>query len=407
MFVGTGTALGQLIAVLSSPVLARLYSPSVFGAYTTVSSIVTAVSTVATLRMEFAVPLPAERDLARAVIRACIQVVIVTSAVTAVAVAVYLGLTGLGSAVPGEALWCLPILVLLTGLYTLLSQAALREQAYSVVAVRALAQNGGAAIAQVGLSFLTRSSVGLLGGLAVGRLLAVVSMARQVRPLLRLGDIPARTAFSRYRRFPLVLAPSAAINVFGTVLPVLAIQLWYGAVDTGNFGVAQQVVLLPAALVSTAVGQVFVGELAQRLRSDSGSATSFFMRASRVLTIPGAALFVGVMLLAEPVIPLVLGAQWNLADDYARAMAASAALGVVVAPLTYVLIALERTTDVLVLDVLRVLVVGGAGLISFRAGGSGPACVSAMLNTQAVVYVATWFVCLKAVRRSDASHRPQ
>ena len=404
--IGSGTALGQLAAVLSAPVLARLYAPEAFGTFAAISAAATVVSAVATLRLELALPLPRETNEAAALARVAVLAVTITSTICAIGVGTYhLFGAEIGGTRYGQELWFLPVFVFLTAMYTLLSQASLRERAYGAVAVRAFAQNGGTAAAQIGLGLASTGPAGLLGGQTIGRLLALAGMAKYSVPYLRGTHAPLGATLGRYRRFPLVLAPSAALNVLGTSIPVLVISQWYGANDAGNLGVAQQVVLLPASLISAAIGQVFVGELTQRLRGHQASSRSLFLRASGALLVPALVLYVGVTLLAEPIIPLVLGNQWVTADDYAVGMATATALGVVVGPLSYVLIALDSVVAVVIIDVLRVVLVAGAGLAVWALNGPGPTSATAMFATTSALYVVTWLVCLQATRRSDAQHR--
>lgn len=399
--VGSGTAAGQGVAALSAPVLTRLYAPEAYGVYTWVLSVTMVLSAVATLRLEFAVPLPQEEDDARAVTRLTVGAVALTTLLTALGVLVTVLLRRDGSALPAAALWSLPPLVALTALFTLFSQVALRERAYTTVGVRAFAQTGGAALAQMGLAALTRSSLGLLGGQAVGRLLALVGLAGQARRALRPTPTPLGAMLRRYRRFPSVLAPAALLNILGTYIPVLIITQRYGTHAAGNLGIASQVVLLPSALVSTAVGQVFVGELSARLRSGQGGAGAIFTRATKALGLVGVALTAGVLLLAGPVFPIVLGSTYDTAPEFARAMAVSVGLGIVVSPLSYLLIALERTTQVLVLDVIRVVTIAGVGYAAYGMGHSATGSAWAMFTAQALVYVVIWLVCRHTVRRSD------
>ena len=61
-----GTALGQGLAVLASPLLTRLYTPSGFGVLAAYTSIFSILLVVVALRYELAIPLP-EDDETRAI----------------------------------------------------------------------------------------------------------------------------------------------------------------------------------------------------------------------------------------------------------------------------------------------------------------------------------------------------
>lgn len=201
--VGSGTALGQLAAVLSAPVLARLYAPEAFGTFAAISAAATVVSAFATLRLELAVPLPRETNEAAALARVAVLAVTIASTICAIGVGTYhLFGAEIGGTRYGQELWLLPVLVFLTAMYTLLSQASLRERAYGAIAVRAFAQNGGTAAAQIGLGLASTGPAGLLGGQSIGRLLALAGMAKYSVPYLRGTHAPLGATLGRYRRFP-------------------------------------------------------------------------------------------------------------------------------------------------------------------------------------------------------------
>lgn len=71
-----GTAAGQAIVVLASPVLTRLYTPEDFGVLAVYASLLCVLSTVATLRYELAIPLPKRDEDAAALVVLCLVIVL-------------------------------------------------------------------------------------------------------------------------------------------------------------------------------------------------------------------------------------------------------------------------------------------------------------------------------------------
>ncbi len=77
-----GTTLGQIIIVVSSPVLTRLYTPSDVGVYSVATSILSILIVVSCLRYELAIPLP-ESDVAAANVLALSLVTTLGTSLTA------------------------------------------------------------------------------------------------------------------------------------------------------------------------------------------------------------------------------------------------------------------------------------------------------------------------------------
>ncbi len=394
----TGTAGGQLVAIAATPLLTRLYSPVDYGGYSYLASVTLIVAGIACLRLERAVPLPESDEEAREVIAVASLASLCFAALTAVAL---LGVRQLEQAPPilhSVWVWVVPPAVFATAEYTLWSQAALRLEDYSAVARRSFTQNASTVIFQGVLAPLRWGTGGLLVGQLGARVLSTVQLILSSRELIGGWHWRGcRRALSRFARFPCVMAPAALFNVLGTYLPVLLVGWLYGQAEAGHLGVAQQVVLLPSMILGTAVGQVYVGRLSASRREGGGDDRRVFLRASAALTALALPFALGVILLGPQLLPVLLGERWAAAGPMAAAMAVSAAFGLVVSPLSYVLVAFERSWTTLLLDVLRVLVVAAAGYLGFRMGADALVTTLAMFLAQASVYALTWLVCLRIV----------
>ena len=79
-----GAALGQIIVVLSSVVINRLYSPTSFGQYGAATSLVAVLVTVTSLKYELAIPLPSEEERAANLLALSILVAVIFNAIFAV-----------------------------------------------------------------------------------------------------------------------------------------------------------------------------------------------------------------------------------------------------------------------------------------------------------------------------------
>ena len=78
--VAGGTAVAQGLLVVASPVLTRLYTPADFGVLVVHVSLVSILVTVASLRLELALPLPERATDAAALLLLCVLLVVATTA---------------------------------------------------------------------------------------------------------------------------------------------------------------------------------------------------------------------------------------------------------------------------------------------------------------------------------------
>jgi O-antigen/teichoic acid export membrane protein len=400
-----GTAGAQALSLLAAPILTRLYSPESFGQFAYMLSFSAIIGSVASFGLELAVPLAERISDAQKLVRMAIAGAAVTALLTALVVVIFpeeLSQAANFDVLPW-ALW-VPFLVLLTAWFVLLSEAALRERAYTAIATRTLAQNVGTVGGQLVLAAVTRTAGGLLTGQLFGRLFGIVSLARQSSGLLRKPSRGGyRETLRAYWRFPLVFAPTAVLNTLGLQLPLILLGAWFGIQASGFLGVAQRITMLPAGLIGIAVGQVFCGELTARLRASERNNRRLYLKISARLGLLGGIITVALLVLPPWLFPLVLGSNWSEAGTYAQAMAFAVGLGFMASPLSYVFVAYQRTVIAVVVDISRIVLVGTLGYWAHSSGWSAVGTLWMMYAGIALNYALAWVLGLLAVSEKGSN----
>lgn len=402
--ISIATGLGQLVALAAAPVLARLFSPEVFGPFAVANALALSLAVVAALRLDQAVTLPESDRDAIAVAGAGLRVVLAGVAFGMVLVAVFgnpLAVALGGDRELARLLFWVPVVSGLMGGYLVLSQLAIRHRLYSAIAQRNLLQS----LATIGLQLLAGvlglGAHGLAASLAVGQLVGVVMVSRSLRSR---GQHVLQTpgwhvVFSRYRRFPLVLAPSGAVNALGLHAPVLLASALLGAHVAGLLGMTQRVLLVPVALVGIAISQVFLGEFTAAKRSGSGRPTDIFLRASRRLLVVGIIVGATLILSGPWLFKTVLGPDWSEAGDYAQVLALAVAGQMVSSPLSQVIFVMGRIWWQAAWDVGRLIVVTGGMVGAYLVWRTPFAAITALGVGSALSYAALWILAWRAVRR--------
>lgn len=402
--IATPTVGGQLLLLVTAPVLARLYGPADFGVFTVVATLATMLGAVAALRFEQAVPLPAREHDAYGLVALGLGAALLTGAAGTVVVA------AAGDAVAAAFgqprlrswLWAVPPTAAAMGALLVLNQLAIRHRRYGAIGRRNLLQSVSMLLTQLGTGAAGLRPGGLVLGLGIGQVAGTLMLL----PGARLGDPGVRRARGwrqlcdtahRYRRFPLVLAPSGLLNALGLQLPVLLIALWYGDAVAGWLGLAQRVLAAPATLLGAAVAQVYLGEFARAARGDVERARSIFLRASRklaLIAVPAAAV---VIVAAPSAFTVLFGAAWANGGAYAQALAVGTAAHFVASPLSQTVVVLGRPGRQFAWDAGRLLLVTGAVLGTALAGAPARYAVWAFGVAAAVAYAVSWLVSLRTV----------
>lgn len=364
-----GTALGQAIGALASPMLTRLYSPDDFGVMGVYVSLLSIFSVMASLRYQLAIPLPEKDEEAVNLLALSLVIVLLTSL-----------LVGLGAwlltdqiiawvnapALRSYLLWALPLGVGMVGTYGVFSYWAMRKHAFGGIARTKVNQGLGLVLTQVGLGVLEVGPVGLLLGQIVGKgagtsTLAARAWREDVKLLKAISSDELSRVAMRYRRFPLFSSWSAVFNTLSSQIPTLMLSYFFGSEITGLYTFSHRVVGLPMQLVGQATAQVFFPEAVEANREGSLAATTDMV--FRRLVLLGAPAVLLMALAAPELFAVVFGEEWREGGTYAQWLAPWLFLVFISSPLSILPSVVEKQRQEAVFQAF--LLSGRAGALVF------------------------------------------
>lgn len=329
-----GTAVTQVLVVLTSPLVARLYTPSDMGIFAVFGSVVGVCGGLACLRYDFAIPQPRNSEVAVNVLALSLAILPATGLVAMFVVA-FAGrsiadLLGVPDIAP--YLWLVPLSVVVIGGYDAFNSWFIREGGFTIMARTKFIQSSTQLGIQLGSGVLAASPWGLCTGFVVGRSAGVGTLFRRFigahRSLLRC--VKVRTVVDvarRYWRFPLISSWSATINNAGTSVPALMLAALYGPQVAGWYAVAEMIIGLPLGMVSSAVGQVYWGEAARIVHVDPASLPRRFKALSLRLVVTFLPMGLVGAMLSLWVVPILFGVSWRNAGIYAAILAVRTCAG--------------------------------------------------------------------------------
>jgi O-antigen/teichoic acid export membrane protein len=323
-----GTALGQSVTLLAAPLLTRLYTPAEFGVLAVYTSILSILAVQAGLRYEVAITLPEDDETAANLLALTLGIVL------------FMGpLAGLGVWLMGDQLarsvntpalkpylWLVPLGLVGAGVYQAFSRWAIRRKAYARIARTKVNQSLGMVVTQLVLGFMKLDAVGLLLGQVVGKMggsgtLATLTWRHNKEAIKKVSVAGIRRAALRYRRFPQISTSSALVYSAVLYTPPLLIAAFYGPQVAGWFALGQRVVGLPMTLIGRSVGDVYIGEAAQLIRTNPYALERLLVKTAKHLALVGA-LPTAVLGLAGPqLFALAFGEEWREAGVYVQLMA--------------------------------------------------------------------------------------
>lgn len=371
----TGTGLGQLIAILLSPIVTRIYSPEDFSTLEQFAMILAILGVVACGKYEIAIMQPKADADGRVLLTLSIRNAIVFSLALLVVFAFSSDwIAGLYDN-PNLAilLWLMPLAVAGFGIYNALNYWFSRRKQYTRAATSKFLFAVTSEPTKIGLGWLGYLGSGLVVGVVAGRIVTASYMlwlfAKDgVGHILKASKKDLRRLAQEYQDYPKYTILGSLLNRSAQWAHILLFSHFYGPTIIGFFALSRRLFLNPLNIFSQSYSQVFyqrisVIEDAQELR------TFYFKNLIRFIGI-AAILVVAVHLLPDNTLGFVFGAKWAGVLPVMQVLSWWFALNFVTSALSFVNYRLKKQRTMFWLDLLHFVLVVGAIFVAYESGKS-------------------------------------
>lgn len=361
-----GTAGAQLLTVLASPLLTRLYTPADFGLLAVYASLLALINVISSLRYELAIPL-AEDDAEAANVAALSLILVVLSTLLSGVLVWLLGSAiaeALGVPALVDYLWLLPVGVLLGGAYNVFNYWSVRTKRFTTIAGTRLRQ--ALVTIAIKLAAFKLGGIALLYAQVAGASVGTTSLARPALASAGFRQVSWRgiaKAAGRYRRFPYFSTWAGFANTAGLQLPPIMLAALFGPAASGLFSLAYRVLTLPLSLIGGAIGQVFFSNAAEAHRK--GQLAPLVVSLHAKLALIGMPPALILILLGPELFAFVFGAPWRQAGEFACWLAPWLYLVFVTSPLSTVSTVTERQKQGLIYHAIQLI----SRVIAIAIGG--------------------------------------
>lgn len=357
----SGTAFSQLLLVLTSPLLTRLYTPEDFGLLSVYISIVEIFVLLSSLHYEYALPLAKDEIGAANLLVLCFGILL--SVCLFAALGFWFTHSFLFSflKVPGLEKYfrLFPVSLLGMGSLKIAHYRAMRTKNFVPIAKAKMRQSMGMIGIQVVTGLLGRGTSGLVWGDALGRLGGGGKLACDVvkgnwhvlkKNVSLLG---IRQVAVRYKKFPLILTGSSLIKEFAVHLPVVLLTLAYGPQVVGLFMLVQRITGLPLTLIGESINDVFMAEASSLMKDNPRKISKLYWDTLKHLFFLAVPFFLIVTFIAPWAFMFVFGEQWTAAGAYLRILTPMYLLQFVSIPVSATLLVFERQKLQFLRDCIR------------------------------------------------------
>ena len=394
----SGTVASQALNFAAYPFIARLYTPAEFGLLGMFIAAAAIPGALACGRFELAIA-TAPRGGRQAVLWLCFTIALGVSSVATAAMALYWWW------VDAPSLWLLiPLLfvtILLTGVANALTMFLMRHESFRFASIGVVLRTAVTVFVQLGVVLIWPGPMGLIAGFALGlvaqSLLGLFITSRWY-PLGRPRRSHMRAMFRRFRSQVSVDIPGSLLAALSFNLLPFFLQYLYGTAAVGLYSIGQRIAVLPLQLFNDALSQVFFQRAARAYESRGEFWQEFrwTLFASGLISL---GMLAGLVFLAEPVITLYLGAEWELSGTILVILAPMLAIRSVAMSLATTVFVLKRAVWLFWHNVASVVAIGAAFAIALATGAGMLTFLLLLAVLQGLEYAAFGVVLTVAARR--------
>ncbi len=323
----TATVLAQVVSILISPVVTRLYSSTDYGFLALMMSFSTLAGTIATFQYNQTIILAKEEEQAKLAFSLSLWL--------SFCVAVFTEVVGLFVIPffpkwfdfnPAYKVWLyfLPVIIFISSAGNSSYFWANRNQHFSLISQGRMLISVTSAAISVGLGFLLDGPSGLILGFFIGT--SIFSLFMWIGNIRKgLGSLPLRDIEGmkklalKYKDFPLMNLPTQFIQQLIQQLPVLLLTLYKGPSSAGLYNLCSRVLITPIQTIAGATGEVFQQRAASRYNAN-GECEQDYLKTTKGLALIGALPFLVLGLISPWLFKFVFGAEWVEAGRYAQVM---------------------------------------------------------------------------------------
>lgn len=321
----SATLLGQVLGILATPLLSRLYTPADFGTFQIFFSIVPLVAVIC-LSYEPAILLPESHDDAANLFGLSLIIIVAVTAVTVIFFILFSAALEelLGISDSAIFIFLLPVAILANTLASVFGSWLIRREQFNTVAQSNIASSVVGKSVSIGSGIISPTPYGLISGTIMNDVTIIIVSIKKVfsdaRYLKNISWERIKYLAVRYKRFP-IFNTSASFVSNATLQSIpFFLAFYFTQAIVGFYAMAYMVIILPIKLMSNAVTSVFYQKTSSQKNVKGDVAATVDAVHTRLVYI-GIFFSLVLMVIGPELFTFILGDQWSTAGEYASILA--------------------------------------------------------------------------------------
>lgn len=318
--IARGTILSQIILLLVSPLLTRIYAPAEYAIYAIFVSVSSVLYVSSTGRYELALMLPkSHRDALNLLFLSMLLPIIFSIVV----VAVFIILNILDLFIWHYWVYFLPISIILYAWNVALLRWASRLKYFSNIGRAKVYYAVVISISQVSLgTLLNNGYISLITGQLLGHIASIILYYHlifrdEVNIFSNINFKRLIILFKKYSKFPIYLGPSGVLSFASSELPTILIFYIFSADQAAFYALSRRALSMPMSLIGNSIGEVFFQRISQHTNITTNTNRILLLKTWMFLFAIAILPMLIIYLYAENIFSYVFGTNWQQAGKYA------------------------------------------------------------------------------------------
>lgn len=363
----SGSSIAQIFPIIISPFLTRLYSPEDFGFLSIYLLGISLLTIISTGKFENAFFISKSNNEVHDLYGISLILSIVFSTILLIFVIFFGKDIWINYEIKSSVIWVyiLPISVLLSSVYILLTQLSIRLSSYQRLSKTRIIFSGSNSSVSLFLGMIAVNS-GLLISNLVSSILAVLFLKREAqynffRTKKKKNKFIA--LLKKYKKIPLFMIPSGVINHLSANMPTVILTSIFGLSSVGFYSLVQRVLAVPSGFIGNSFGEVFRQQAAEDLR-ESGSCRKILVSTVLKLGIIFLVPFLLLGIFSPLIFSIVFGKEWIGAGEMAQYLVPMFYIRFITMPVASVILLRNKTEIDFIWQICFLLLSCGAVLFS-------------------------------------------
>lgn len=369
----SGTAIAQVLPILLSPFLSRIYTPEDFAVFALVTAVISIVATFSTFRLELATVIPDNEDEARALFSTALVsnlLVVVISLLVIGSLLILSAGYNLINGVNNNLFLYIPAGIWVLGWYQTSNYWSTRHKTYLNNAISKIVQAVTTVLFSIGMGLIIPGAEGLIIGFVCGYFLGLVVLLIRQRKGIRLNELhhysfkASKAILHKFRNFIFVNTPHSLMGVFADQGIVYVIESFFDKMIVGSFSFAFRYTKAPLGIITTSISQVFFEEASSAANAGKDVRPIMF-KIQRSLFLLGIVPFVVLMFYMPDLFAFVFSDKYYHAGEISRILLPWLFLNLLMSPVSTITLVFNKQKQALLIAIsdltirISAIVVGG------------------------------------------------